>query len=390
MRKILLILVLACQALFSREFIGNIFDFAYLASLNNKVDILVQANLSTEDYIFYSPKQNANITLEAFEKALKLQGLNLAFSGNFYYVYQSKDDNNSSFVNSVINKDSNLRYIELKNNSYNEISEVLLMQDINSTYLPTSNAISFLCDDDKFAKIKGLIDFVDSKELEQLKFKIIITETNLNNLKNIGSRLESVAKTTKFSDFNLFVNLITLPYNATNNVLNVDKSGFYSVLEFLENNSVTKIVSNPFLVARSNTEVFFSSVQNIPYLKATTSVQDTTISQSTNYEYKDVGLQVKLKPLIIKDRVHFDLHLIVEDLISNNNLTPTTSKKELKSSYTLKKGDLLVLSGINKTNTSEYESGVPLLKDIWFLGWLFKTKRFSVDETVLTLSIEIL
>lgn len=72
-------------------------------------------------------------------------------------------------------------------------------------------------------------------------------------------------------------------------------------------------------------------------LKATSSVENTTISQSSSYEYKDVGLQVKLKPLIIDEFVHFDLHLIVEDLLDNKNLTPTTSKKELKSSYTLKK-----------------------------------------------------
>ncbi|HEC1792560.1 TPA: type II and III secretion system protein, partial [Campylobacter lari] len=172
--------------------------------------------------------------------------------------------------------------------------------------------------------------------------------------------------------------------------IEVDKKSFYSTLSFLENKGITKIVSNPFLVARSNSEVFFSSVQNIPFLKSTTQVSNTEVAQNSSYDYKDVGLQVRLKPLIIGNLVDFDLHLIVEDLISNNNLTPITSKKELKSSYTLKRGDLLVLSGINKQTNINYESGIPLLKDIWLLGYLFKIERNQVSNTVLTLSIEIL
>lgn len=79
----------------------------------------------------------------------------------------------------------------------------------------------------------------------------------------------------------------------------------------------------------------------------------------------------------------------MEDLLSNSNLTPVTSKKELKSSYTLKKGELLVLSGINKVTNTNYTSGIPYLKDIWFLGNLFKIQRKETNNSVLTLSIEV-
>ncbi|EAI0070510.1 secretin, partial [Campylobacter jejuni] len=279
--------------------------------------------------------------------------------------------------------------IKLKNNSYNDVANLLSMYDINSTYLYRSNAVTFLCDDFIYSHIKSSIDDLDNMDLPQLKFKITILETNLDFLKQKGSKLSSLFESNPIKDFHLFVNLITIPYNSQNNIVSSDKKGFYSTLNFLENQRITRIVSNPFLVARSNTEVFFSSVQNIPFLKNSTSVSNTQVSQNTSYDYRDVGLQVTLKPVIIGDKVDFSLHLIVEDLLSNSNLTPVTSKKELKSSYTLKKGELLVLSGINKVTNTNYTSGIPYLKDIWFLGNLFKIQRKETNNSVLTLSIEV-
>ncbi|MCV3393220.1 type II and III secretion system protein, partial [Campylobacter sp. IFREMER_LSEM_CL908] len=368
----------------------NIFEYAELASTYNNVDILVSSNINPDKYIFYTNKNFPNITLDVFESALKLQNLKLAFTGSFYYVYENNfKDNNLSYLKNK-NNNKNLRYIRLNKNSYDDISSLLNIYDINSTYIYRSNSISFLSDDFIYSKLKSAINDIDSFDLKQLKFKITILETNLDNLKDMGSTLKARLKNNSINNFNFYVNLITIPYSTENNIIEVDKKSFYSTLSFLENKGITKIVSNPFLVARSNSEVFFSSVQNIPFLKSTTQVSNTEVAQNSSYDYKDVGLQVRLKPLIIGDLVDFDLHLIVEDLISNNNLTPITSKKELKSSYTLKRGDLLVLSGINKQTNINYESGIPLLKDIWLLGYLFKIERNQVSNTVLTLSIEIL
>lgn len=395
MKKAIIFLCLVFSFCWCRSFSNNIFEYAELASSSNNVDILVSSNIEANDYVFYTSKPYPKISLEVFEKALRLQNLRLAYTGNFYYVYEDKKDNNQSFSNhmlenSILHKDKNLRYIKLKNNSYDDIKNLLSLYDINSTYLYRSNAITFLSDDFIYSKLKSSIEDLDNSELKQFRFKITILETNLDDLKDRGSKLSSLLKNNSIPNFNFFVNLITIPYNAQNNIVDSDKEGFYSTLNFLENKGITKIVSNPFLLVRSNTEAFFSSVQNIPFLKATTSVSNTEISQSSSYEYKDVGLQLWLKPVIINDKVDLNLHLIVEDLLSNTNLTPITSKKELKSSYTLRKGELLVLSGINKVTNINYTSGIPFLKDIWLLGYLFKIERNQITNTVLTLSIEIL
>ena len=156
-------------------------------------------------------------------------------------------------------------------------------------------------------------------------------------------------------------------------------------------NGLTKIISSPFLTAKNHTEVYFSAVQNIPYLVQNSQTSATQTTTQNSYEYKDVGLKITLKPVILKDHVDFDLHLILEDLLSSSNtLTPTTSKKELKSSYSLRRGDVLVLSGINKTNTVKQRNGIPILKDIYILKYLFSVEQDQDINSVVTLTIQVI
>lgn len=132
-------------------------------------------------------------------------------------------------------------------------------------------------------------------------------------------------------------------------------------------------------------------MQNIPYLVQNSQTSSTQTTTQNSYEYKDVGLKVILKPIILRDHIDFDLHLILEDLLSSSNtLTPTTSKKELKSSYSLKRGDILVLSGINKNTTQKQRNGIPILKDIFLLKYLFSVEQDQEINSVVTLTIQVI
>ena len=80
--------------------------------------------------------------------------------------------------------------------------------------------------------------------------------------------------------------------------------------------------------------------------------------------------------------------MIYDNLVNDNSLTPITKKKELRSNYTLNKGDVLVLSGINQDVKFTYESGIPILKDIWLLKYLFSFEYTKEFTNVLTITIE--
>ena len=392
MKRILLALVLSLNLLLASEVKLNLLEFANLASVNSNTDILISDDINPNDFYFYTNKQT-KISISLFRKAIEVKGLRLVRNSDFYYVENKAFDNNGTLT-----PKAKLRYLELKNNTFDDVSKIIKSttdsNDFNSTsskveYIKSTNSVVFKANDDDYSDI---IDFAQrsDKRLEQVNFKLTILETNLNNAENIGTNLNSLADVVTRADFNYFVNLITMPYTAETNVVRDKKKGFYGVLNLLVKNDVTSIKQSPYLVAKNGTPVYFSSVKNIPYLKNTSTYSNASTTTQNTYDYKDVGLKISITPTILKDHIDFDLDLVVEDILDETTLTPQTSKKELKSSYSINKGEILVLSGINKETAYEYRNGIPLLKDIPIIQYLFSIKQKVVQKSVVTLTIEAL
>ena len=390
MKRILLALVLSLNLLLASEVKLNLLEFANLASVNSNTDILISDDINPNDFYFYTNKQT-KISISLFRKAIEVKGLRLVRNSDFYYVENKALDNNGTLT-----PKAKLRYLELKNNTFDDVSKIIKSttdsNDLNSTasnveYIKSTNSVVFKASDDDY---NDIIDFAQrsDKRLEQVNFKLTILETNLNNAENIGTHLNSLADVVTRADFNYFVNLITMPYTAETNVVRDKKKGFYGVLNLLVKNDVTSVKQSPYLVAKNGTPVYFSSVKNIPYLKNTSTYSNASTTTQNTYDYRDVGLKVSITPTILKDHIDFDLDLVVEDILDETTLTPQTSKKELKSNYSINKGEILVLSGINKETAYEYRNGVPLLKDIPIIQYLFSIKQKVIQKSVITLTIE--
>ncbi len=392
MKKIILALVLSLSQLLASEVKLNLLEFANLASVNSNTDILISDGINPNEFYFYTNK-GSRVSISHFRKAIEIKGLRLVRNSDFYYVENKALDNNGTLT-----PKAKLRYLELKNNTFDDVSKIIKsttdLNDFNSTsskveYIKSTNSVVFKASDDDY---NDIIDFAQrsDKRLEQVNFKLTILETNLNNAENIGTHLNSLADVVTRADFNYFVNLITMPYTAETNIVTTKKKGFYGVLNLLVKNDVTSIKQSPYLVAKNGTPVYFSSVKNIPYLKNTSTYSNASTTTQNTYDYKDVGLKISITPTILKDHIDFDLDLVVEDILDETTLTPQTSKKELKSSYSINKGEILVLSGINKETAYEYRNGIPLLKDIPIIQYLFSIKQKVVQKSVVTLTIEAL
>jgi len=368
----------------------NLLEFANLASVNSNTDILISDDINPNEFYFYTNK-GSRVSISHFRKAIEIKGLRLVRNSDFYYVENKALDNNGTLT-----PKAKLRYLELKNNTFDDVSKIIKSttdsNDFNSTsskveYIKSTNSVVFKANDDDY---NDIIDFAQrsDKRLEQVNFKLTILETNLNNAENIGTNLNSLADVVTRADFNYFVNLITMPYTAETNVVRDKKKGFYGVLNLLVKNDVTSVKQSPYLVAKNGTPVYFSSVKNIPYLKNTSTYSNASTTTQNTYDYRDVGLKVSITPTILKDHIDFDLDLVVEDILDETTLTPQTSKKELKSNYSINKGEILVLSGINKETAYDYRNGIPLLKDIPIIQYLFSIKQKVIQKSVITLTIE--
>lgn len=387
MKKIVVWLILAIT-INATQFKHALGDFINIASMQNNVRILISDSVDKSAFKFFTQEKEPKISIDMLRQMLKSNNLVLLKFDDFYFV---DTDNSKDEIIDLISNKNKLYAISLKNHTSSDLINLLKMLDINSTFLSNTNEVYFSAPDDKiYQSIKSALAKID-KSPKQTQIKLTILDTNLAKVKTRGSQISSYLKSAPTDTYNYFLNLITMPFNATSNVSNSSKGGFYEVLKYLNENDFTRIEANPIFLLRSGKELYFSSAQNIPYLTQNKNFKDDKESVTNTYEYKDVGLKVKINPLILDNgNVDLDIDLIMENIISTQNDKPTTSKKQLKGSYLLKRGELLILSGLNQNLEYEKDYNVPLLSSIWILGELFKYKSKEFKNTNLTLSIEIL
>ena len=387
MTSLVLILVLEVSAI---QIKSNLLEFANIAANTNKTQILISGSLKPDDYYFFTDQKQVNVTLSLFKKMVELQGLRFLKLDDFYFVDIDKSLNaNSDFNSTSYEEPENLYYIKMQGNSFAELNAMLHQYDKNATYIAQDNAAVIKATEKQYSEILSYLPNFDNKTVEQIRFKITILETDLSDLRKRGTEVNSLLKAVDSKDFRFFFNMITVPYIENSNVI-TQASDFYGVLNFLDKNSITKIKSSPFVVAKSNSEVFFSSVRTIPFLKNTSTFNQYSTQTQNTYDYKDVGLTLKLRPVVVGSNIDVDLDLTFENLLANSDkLTPSTSKKQLKSSYRLKRGEIIVLSGINQDIETKGRTGIPLLKDIWLLKYLFSTETTDLSNSILTITIEI-
>lgn len=387
MTSLVLILVLEVSAI---QIKSNLLEFANIAANTNKTQILISGSLKPDDYYFFTDQKQVNITLSLFKKMVELQGLRFLKLDDFYFVDIDKSLNaNSDFNSTSYEEPENLYYIKMQGNSFTELNSMLYQYDKNATYIAQDNAAVIKATEKQYSEILSYLPNFDNKIVEQIRFKITILETDLSDLRKRGTEVNSLLKAVDSKDFRFFFNMITVPYIENSNVI-TQAADFYGVLNFLDQNSITKIKSSPFVVAKSNSEVFFSSVKTIPFLKNTSTFNQYSTQSQNTYDYKDVGLTLKLRPVVVGSNIDVDLDLTFENLLANSDkLTPSTSKKQLKSSYRLKRGEIIVLSGINQDIETKGRTGIPLLKDIWLLKYLFSTETTDLSNSILTITIEI-
>jgi type II secretory pathway component GspD/PulD (secretin) len=64
---------------------------------------------------------------------------------------------------------------------------------------------------------------------------------------------------------------------------------------------------------------------------------------------------------------------------SQGSVIPDELNREAVANVLVKDGETIVLGGILKDTSQDSESGVPYLKDVPVLGWLFKNQRVQKD-----------
>jgi type IV pilus assembly protein PilQ len=132
-------------------------------------------------------------------------------------------------------------------------------------------------------------------------------------------------------------------------------------------NGEVKIISTPKVVTLNNKAAKISQGQMIPY--------STVSAEGTKTEFIEAALTLEVTPHITADG-----GVSMKIKATNNSagsaasgVAPPINKKEATTELLVQNGETTVIGGIYVDSENTTESGVPYLKDIPLLGWLFKS-----------------
>lgn len=168
-------------------------------------------------------------------------------------------------------------------------------------------------------------------------------------------------------------------------------------LQFLEQEGVVDIVASPSVVTRNGLVATLQTTEDIPFLQPGA----ITFGGTFNYAVttKQVGVTLNVVPFLVgADTVHLVINAEVSRLgrefvvgtDSNNNpiTIPSTSRRTATTEVLVRSGQRVVIGGLKLRELRTAESGIPFLRHIPLLGWLFSSDGTDLTETEIYFVIE--
>ena len=251
------------------------------------------------------------------------------------------------------------------------------------------NALIFVGSAEEYAQFRSLVQQMDRAPLEVM-IEATIAEVTLRDSENLGlvfdfdsERTPSPNQTVVQSDDGgVFFSLVR------------SRAQILARVNALASTNRLQVLSSPRLVTSSGKPAAISVGTQVPIITAqeTASGQvggNTSILQSI--QYRDTGVILNVSPVINSNR---RVELTVSQQVSSaqaNNLSgvqsPLIINRSLQTTLSLNDGETVLLGGMIQENFSKGDSGIPYLKDIPFLGNLFKSGSQSIDRTELIVLI---
>jgi general secretion pathway protein D len=161
--------------------------------------------------------------------------------------------------------------------------------------------------------------------------------------------------------------------------LSVLKAGEFELLaSFFSSADDANVVSTPHILTMENQEAKLQVGNQIPVKKGTR--YDSENREISTYEQLDVGLELTVTPVISENQ---DITLKIDQKLSNlisyneSNGTYKSSQREASTTISVKNGETLAIGGLISHENKLTNIGIPILKDLPWLGHLFKS---TVDQ----------
>jgi type IV pilus assembly protein PilQ len=196
------------------------------------------------------------------------------------------------------------------------------------------------------------------------------------------------SSTTNLTQTSNFVNLPAVGlggYNPAGFALTLVNASLSRVLQLevsaLESDGLGKIISSPRVVTADKVKAVIEQGTEIPY-------QQATSSGATSVAFRKAVLKLEVTPQITPEGAIFmDVKVNKDSRGQETTAGPAIDTKAVQTQVLVENGGTVVLGGIYEQSERMQTTKIPLLGDIPYLGWLFKTTSKINDKTELIIFI---
>ncbi|GAB4390957.1 MAG: hypothetical protein Kow0025_26520 [Thermodesulfovibrionales bacterium] len=250
--------------------------------------------------------------------------------------------------------------------------------------------------DESIAEIKDLVGIIDvPKPQVMIEAKIVEVDSNFSRTLGIrwgGSRFQNTSGTTDVTG-NFSINTPVGSFGSNSGTQEAPKSGFdisigeltdpYQIdlsLEALESIGKARRLANPRVLTIDGETANIQQGTSIPV--------QTTTAEGTQTEFVNANLNLSVTPRITPDG--FIQLRVTAANDAPGDVTPggiAINRKNVSTQAIVQDGRTLVIGGIYTDNKQKNESGLPILRNIPGLGWLFKTQNDLITQNELLILI---
>jgi general secretion pathway protein D len=280
-----------------------------------------------------------------------------------------------------------------------------------------SNSLIVFANKQDLVMITNIINKVDVA-LAQVLIEAIVMEVSLDSGRQLGvSYLQKPHSSgqftgaggfnngTPFLNPNNFISTIT-GTNGTSTTSNVGipnlpgglsyfgtfGNSFDVAMTAVATDSTVNVISRPRIMTSHAVPGSFFVGNTVPYITGTSygygGGSDIYGGNRSSYTQLSVGIQLDVVPFITPDGlVVMEIQQNIEQLGTavkiDGNDVPTTVRRQANATISVRDRDTIMLGGFINADNTKSTSGVPMLKDIPYLGALFRSKTDNKRRTEL-------
>jgi len=243
-----------------------------------------------------------------------------------------------------------------------------------------TNSLLIIAPPKDYEKLEKIIEELDTRR-EQVLVEALIVELSLKDDQTLGFDWSALIDTNTGVDVVARSNTGLMAQSLqigglpglTVGLLNGTIPDVYAILNANREKTNLKILSTPEIVTADNNEATIKIGEQIPFLTSSRVDEQGNVIQT--YDYKDVGIILKLTPHINKNGyVTMEINQEIKKIVEGTELleNPSVFNRQVSSRITVKDKRTIVIGGLIRDDITTIEQKVPLLGDIPILGLFFR------------------